>query len=178
MANAEKAAAVAELEKQFESSAGALLTEYRGLSVKQLKELRRSLGDNASYSVVKNRITKIAAKNAGIEGVEDLLTGPTAIAFVSGDAIAAAKDLRKFAKDNNALVIKGGVLDGATLTADEVNRLADLESREVLLSKVAGAMKGALSKAAGTFQAPLSKAARTTEALRAKVEQQGGASSE
>lgn len=178
MANTEKAAAVAELEKQFESSNGALLTEYRGLSVKQLQELRRTLGDNASYAVVKNRLTKIAAKNAGIEDVEDLLTGPTAIAFVSGDAIAVAKDLRNFAKANKELVIKGGVLDGATLDADEVNRLADLESREVLLSKIAGAMKGSLSKAAGTFQAPLSKAARATEALRAKVEQQGGASSE
>jgi large subunit ribosomal protein L10 len=176
MARSEKAAAVAELTDKFRSSSAAVLTEYRGLTVAQLKELRRSLGENAQYAVVKNTLTKIAANEAGITMLDDLFQGPSAVAFVTGDPVEAAKGLRDFAKDNPALIIKGGVLDGKALSADEVNKLADLESREVLLAKLAGAMKASMVKAAATFQAPLSKFVRTAEALRVKVEaEQGGA---
>lgn len=170
MARPDKAAAVAELADSFRESNGAVLTEYRGLSVKQLQDLRRALGDTASYAVAKNTLTKIAAKDAGIELDESLLTGPTAIAFITGDAVEAAKGLRDFAKANPSLIVKGGFLDGKTLTADEVTKLADLESREVLLAKLAGGLKANLSKAAGLFNAPLSQAARTFAALQAKAE--------
>ena len=170
MARPDKSAAVAELTEQFRSSNAAVLTEYRGLTVAQLKELRTALGANASYAVVKNTLTKIAVKEAGVEGLTDLLVGPSAIAFISGDPVEAAKSLRDFAKDNPLLVIKGGVLDGASLTADEIKKLANLESREVLLAKLAGAMKASMQNAASLFAAPLSQAARTIDALRAKVE--------
>ncbi|RLV56430.1 50S ribosomal protein L10 [Aeromicrobium phragmitis] len=169
MARPDKAAAVAELAESFRDSNGAVLTEYRGLSVKQLQDLRRSLGEAASYAVAKNTLTKIAAKDAGIEFEDSLLTGPTAIAFIKGDPVEAAKGLRDFAKANTPLVIKGGFLDGKTLSADEINKLADLESREVLLAKLAGGMKANLSKAAALFQAPLSKTARTVAALQDKT---------
>ena len=179
MARADKTAAVAELTEAFRSSSAAVLTEYRGLTVAQLKELRRSLGQHASYAVVKNTLTKIAAKEAGIEGFDELLTGPTAIAFITGDVVEAAKGLRDFAKANPTLVIKGGFLDGATLDANEVARLADLESREVLLAKLAGAMKASLNNAAYLFAAPLSQAARVVDALRQqREEQQNGAQTE
>src|SRR5512145_695155 len=138
MARPDKAAAVAELTETFRESAGAVLTEYRGLTVKQLQDLRRALGENANYAVVKNTLTQIAARDAGVEGFDDLLTGPTAIAFIDGDVVEAAKGLRDFAKANPSLVIKGGVLDGKPLDASEIARLADLESREVLLAKLAG----------------------------------------
>ena len=138
MARPEKTAAVAEIVESFNESAGAVLTEYRGLTVKQLQDLRRALGENANYAVVKNTLAKIAATEVGIEGFDDLLTGPTAIAFINGDVVEAAKGLRDFAKANPALVIKGGVLDGKSLDAAEVAKLADLESREVLLGKLAG----------------------------------------
>src|SRR5699024_9533042 len=141
----------------FRSSDGAVLTEYRGLTVKQLQQLRRSLGGGVNYTVTKNTLTKLAAREAGIEGVEELLVGPTAIAFISGDAVEAAKGLRDFSKSHEALVIKGGFLDGEPLSADEIKRLADLESREVLLSKIAGAMTASLSKAASMFNEPLAK---------------------
>ena len=154
MARADKAAAVAELTERFQSSSGAVLTEYRGLSVSQLGELRKSLGANATYSVVKNTITKIAANEAGVTPeLTNLLTGPSAIAFVQGDVVEAAKGLRDFARANPLLVIKGGVLEGKPLTPAEIVKLADLESREVLLAKLAGAMKASLSNAAGTFAA-------------------------
>ena len=117
MARPDKAAAVAEIVESFNASAGAVLTEYRGLTVKQLQDLRRSLGANANYAVVKNTLAKIAATEAGIDGFEDLLTGPTAIAFINGDVVEAAKGLRDFAKANPTLVIKGGVLDGKPLDA-------------------------------------------------------------
>lgn len=165
MARPDKAAAVAELADKFTSSGGAVLTEYRGLTVKALKELRRSLGDDATYAVSKNTLTTIAARQAGVEGIEDLLVGPTAIAFIDGDPVAVAKGLRDFARTNPHLVIKGGVLDGKPLSPDEVRRLADLESREVLLAKAAGAMKGVLAQAVSLFAAPLSKAARAMAAL-------------
>lgn len=165
MARPDKAAAVAELTDKFSSSAGAVLTEYRGLTVAALKNLRRSLGDEATYAVSKNTLTKIAARDAGIEGIDDHLVGPTAIAFIDGDPVTVAKGLRDFAKANPLLVIKGGVLDGKVLTADEVKKLADLESREVLLAKLAGAMQGALQNAVSLFAAPLSQAARAVAAL-------------
>ncbi len=169
MARAEKVAAVAELTERFQSSSGAVLTEYRGLSVAQLGELRQSLGANATYSVVKNTLTKIAAAEAGVTPeLTNLLSGPSAIAFVSGDVVEAAKGLRDFAKANPLLVIKGGVLDGKPLTPDEIVKLADLESREVLLAKLAGAMKASLSNAAGTFAALPVQMARLLAALEAK----------
>lgn len=170
MARPDKAAAVAELTENFRESNGAVLTEYRGLSVKQLQELRRTLGETASYAVAKNTLTKIAAKDAGIEFDDSLLTGPTAIAFIKGDPVVAAKGLRDFAKVNTPLIIKGGFLDGKVISADEIKKLADLESREVLLAKLAGGMKANLSQAAALFNAPLSQAARTIAALQAKVE--------
>ena len=171
MARPEKAAAVAEIVESFNESAGAVLTEYRGLTVKQLQELRRSLGENAQYAVVKNTLAKIAATEAGIEGFDDLLTGPTAIAFISGDVVEAAKGLRDFAKANPTLVIKGGVLDGKPLGAHEIGKLADLESREVLMGKLAGAMLASLSQAVYLLNAPISQAARLAGALQAKAEQ-------
>ena len=170
MARPDKTAAVAEIAEAFRTSSAAVLTEYRGLTVKQLTALRRTLGDGSTYTVVKNTLTKIAAKDAGLTGLDDLLQGPTAIAFSTGDPVEMAKGVRDFAKANPALVIKGGVLDGKALTADEIRKLADLESREVLLSKLAGAMLASLSQAASLFQAPLSKAVRTAEALRVKAE--------
>ena len=155
MARPDKAADVAEIAEHFRSSTATVLTEYRGLTVAQMKTLRRSLGENASYAVVKNTLTKIAAKEAGVDGLDDLLAGPSAIAFVKGDPVEAAKGLRDFAKANPLLVIKGGYMDGKTLSAAEISQLADLESREVLLAKLAGAMKASLSQAAALFQAPL-----------------------
>ena len=173
MARPDKATAVAELADRFKSSSATVLTEYRGLSVAQLKELRRSLGEGATYAVVKNTLTKIAAKEAGIEGLDDLLVGPSALAFVDGDIVEAAKSLKTFAKENPALVIKGGYLDGAAISAEDVSKLAELESREVLLAKLAGAMNASMSQAAALFAAPLSQAARTVDALRVKVETEG-----
>ena len=167
---AQKEASVAELTKNFEDSTAVLLTEYRGLTVAQLKQLRNSIRQDAEYAVVKNTLTKIAAQRAGVEGLDDELKGPSAIAFVHGDPVAVAKGLRAFAKANPLLVIKGGYFDGAALTADEVNKLADLESREVLLAKLAGAMKASLTKAAYVFNALPSKAVRTVDALREKKE--------
>jgi large subunit ribosomal protein L10 len=180
MARPDKAAAVAELVDSFQESTGAVLTEYRGLTVKQLQDLRSSLGENAHYAVVKNTLTQIAAKEAGVAGFDDLLTGPTAIAFINGDVVEAAKGLRDFAKANPALIIKGGYLDGKTLDVSEISKIADLESREVLLAKLAGGMLASLSQAAALFQAPLAQTARVAAALQQKAEQdpsilQGGA---
>ncbi|MCC3766231.1 50S ribosomal protein L10 [Streptomyces sp. UNOC14_S4] len=175
MATSAKAAAVAELTDKFRSSNAAVLTEYRGLTVAQLKTLRRSLGENAQYAVVKNTLTQIAAREAGITLEDGLFAGPTAVAFVTGDPVESAKGLRDFAKENPNLIIKGGVLDGKALSADEIKKLADLESREVLLSKLAGAMKGKQSQAASLFQALPTKLVRTADALRAKLAEQGGA---
>ena len=159
MARPDKAAAVAELTEDFRSANATVLTEYRGLTVTSMKELRRSLGSETKYSVVKNTLTKIAAKNAGVDLSEDLLVGPSAIAFVKGDPIDAAKSLKDFQKENPFLVIKGGIFEGKAVTTAEIMKLADLESREVLLSKLAGAMKGTMAKAA-----------RTLDALRLKLE--------
>ncbi|QCW51677.2 50S ribosomal protein L10 [Nocardioides dongxiaopingii] len=171
MARADRNAAVAEIVESFNASDGAVLTEYRGLTVKELQNLRRSLGENASYAVVKNTLAKIAANQVGISGFDDLLTGPTAIAFINGDVVEAAKGLRDFAKANPALVIKGGVLDGNILDAKEIAKLADLESREVLLGKMAGAMLASLSQAVYLLNAPIAQAARLAGALQAKAEE-------
>jgi len=170
MARPDKVATVAEITDRFRSSAAAVLTDYRGLSVAQMKELRRSLGAAVTFSVVKNTLTKRAAAEAGIEGIDELLVGPSAIAFVDGDPVDAAKGIRNFAKDNPDLVVKGGYMDGAILTPEDFAKLADLESREVLLSKLAGAMKAKQSQAAALFAAPLAQAARAFGALQAKVE--------
>jgi large subunit ribosomal protein L10 len=172
---ADKATAVAELTEHFRTSGATVLTEYRGLTVSQLTNLRRSLGTNATYAVAKNTLAKRAAADAGIDGLETLFTGPTALTFVSGDVVEAAKGLREFAKTHPLLVIKGGVFEGKAITAAEVNRLADLESREVLLAKLAGGMKASMAKAAALFQAPLSQAVRTVAALQDKREKEGAA---
>jgi large subunit ribosomal protein L10 len=169
MARSDKVAEVETLKNAFSESAAAVLTEYRGLTVADLKELRRSLGADATYAVAKNTLTKIAAKNAGIEGLDDQLTGPTAIAFINGDVASVAKSLRNFAKDNPLLVLKGGVMDGKVLDAETVKKLADLESREVLLAKLAGAMKGTAQKAVSLFAAPLTQAAQLMGALQSKA---------
>ncbi|MGW0181586.1 50S ribosomal protein L10 [Nocardia sp. NPDC003345] len=174
MAKPEKVTAVAEITEQFKGSTAAVITEYRGLSVGALTQLRRALGADATYSVAKNTLVKRAAAEAGVEGLDDLFVGPTAIAFISGEPVEAAKALKTFAKDNKALVIKGGYMDGAPLSVAEVERIADLESREVLLAKLAGAMKGNLAKAAGLFNAPASQVARLAAALQEKKQAEGG----
>jgi len=174
MARAVKEATVAELTERFQSSTGAVLTEYRGLTVAQVKQLRQSLGDSATFSVVKNTLTKIAAKEAGLtEDFSQLLSGPSAIAFVGDDVVRAAKGLRDFAKANPLLVIKGGVLEGKVLTPGEITKLADLESREVLLAKLAGAMKASMAGAAATFAALPTQMARLLAALEQKKAAEG-----
>ncbi len=170
MVRPDKAAAVAELAEAFRSSSASVLTEYRGLTVAELKELRRSIGDHGSYAVVKNTLTAIAAKQAGVEAFEGQLAGPSAIAFVTGDPVEVAKGLRTFARAHPALIVKGGYLEGRALSAADVGALADLEPREVLLAKLAGAMKANLTRAAYLFAAPLSQAVRTVEALRVQRE--------
>jgi large subunit ribosomal protein L10 len=170
-----KAAVIDEITERFQNSSAAVLTEYRGLTVAQLTQLRRSLGEGSSYAVVKNTLTKRAADAVGFSDLAPLLNGPTAIAFIEGDPVEAAKAIRDFAKANPMLVVKGGVVEGRTVDAREVTRLADVESREVLLAKLAGAMKGNLTKAAGLFQAPLSQVARLAEALKEKKPAEGGA---
>ncbi|UTT45130.1 50S ribosomal protein L10 [Micrococcus luteus] len=167
MATSAKESAVAELTDLFRESSAAVLTEYRGLTVTELQQLRDSIRQDATYAVAKNTLAEIAAKDAGLEGLEAHLSGPTAIAFVTGDPVNVAKALRDFAKDHEELVLKGGYMDGQPLDEAGIKKLADLESREVLLAKFAGAMKGSMSKAAALFQAPLSKTVRTVEALRA-----------
>jgi len=168
MARADKATAVADITEQFNAATATLITEYRGLTVANLAELRRSLAGTATYSVAKNTLIKRAASDAGVEGLDELFAGPTAIAFVTGEPVDAAKAIKTFAKEHKALVIKGGYMDGRALSVAEVERIADLESREVLLAKLAGAMKGNLAKAAGLFNAPLSQFARLAAALQEK----------
>ncbi|MFI0370361.1 50S ribosomal protein L10 [Actinomadura sp. 1N219] len=174
MAKADKDAAIAELKNEFESSNGAVLTEYRGLTVAQVQELRGNLGETARFRVVKNTLTKRAANEAGVdEQFGELLEGPSAIAFVRGDVVEAAKGLRDFAKANPMLVIKGGFIDGQSMDAKQITQLADLESREVLLAKLADAMKGSMANAAALFNALPTQAAQLAEALRAKREESG-----
>ena len=176
MARSDKVATVAEISEQFQGSSAAVVTEYRGLSVAQLSRLRTELGTGSTYAVAKNTLVKRAAADAGVEGLDELFVGPTAIAFITGEPVDAAKTLKAFARDNKALVIKGGYMDGRPLSVSEVERIADLESREVLLAKLAGAMKGNLTKAAGLFAAPASQVARLAAALQEKREAaEGGA---
>ena len=167
MARPDKEASVAELTEDFRTANATYLTEYRGLTVTSMKQLRRSLGADTKYAVVKNTLTKIAAKGAGVEITDDLLTGPSALAFVKGDPIDAARHLKNFQKENPLLVIKGGIYEGKLVTTAEIMKLADLESREVLLAKLAGAMKGSLAKAARVF-----------DALRIKMEAVSGPSTD
>ena len=175
MARSDKVATVAEISEQFQGSSAAVVTEYRGLTVAQLSKLRTELGTGSTYAVAKNTLVKRAAADAGVEGLDELFVGPTAIAFITGEPVDAAKTLKAFAKDNKALVIKGGYMDGRPLSVSEVERIADLESREVLLAKLAGAMKGNLVKAAGLFAAPASQVARLAAALQEKREAAEGA---
>jgi large subunit ribosomal protein L10 len=168
MPNTEKIRAVSEITEHFSSSSAAVITEYRGLTVKQITDLRRALGRDTTYAVVKNTLTKRAAADAGVAIDDSLLQGPTAIAFVKGDPVDAAKGLRDFARAHPLLVIKGGFLDGKALSAAEVSQIADLESRDVLLAKLAGALKALPTRAAGLFQAPLSQMARLAKALEEK----------
>ena len=168
MAKADKAGAVADIAENFRAATATVVTEYRGLTVANLAELRRSLSGSATYTVAKNTLVRRAAAEAGIDGLDELFVGPTAIAFVTGEPVDVAKALKKFAKDNKALVIKGGYMDGHALTVAEVERIADLESREVLLAKLAGAMKGTLAKAAGLVNAPVAQVARLAAALQDK----------
>jgi len=178
MPNSEKVSAVAEIVDHFNSAAATVLTEYRGLSVKQLSQLRKALGSETTYAVVKNTLTKRAAAEAGVAIDENLLVGPTAIAFVKGDPVAAAKGLRDFAKSHPLLIIKGGFYEGKALSAAEVSKIADLESREVLLAKVAGVLKALPTRAAGLFQAPLSQMARLAAALEEKQREASPAAAE
>jgi large subunit ribosomal protein L10 len=171
MARPDKAAAVAELTEKFQSSGAAVLTEYRGLTVAQLTKLRQAISEHATYAVVKNTLTDIAAREAGVTAFDGQLTGPSAIAFVTGDPVETARSMRDFARENPALIIRGGLLEGKALSADEVRQLADLEPREVLLAKLAGAMKASMSGAAALFVAPLAQTARVVDALRAKLEE-------
>jgi large subunit ribosomal protein L10 len=166
----EKAAAVADLVDRFRNSTATVLTEYRGLTVSDITKLRRSLGETTRYRVAKNTFIKKAAAEAGVEGLDHLFNGPTALAFIGGDPVEAAKSLRDFSREHPALVVKGGVMEGKTLSAEEITKLADLESREVLLAKLAGAMKAKTSQAAALFQAPLSKMVRLAAALQEKRE--------
>ena len=176
MARAEKVATVAELTERFQSSSGAVLAEYRGLTVAQMADLRHSLGERATFSVVKNTLTKLAAAEAGIAAeLEGLLVGPSAIAFVKGDVVETAKGLRDFARANPALVIKGGVIDGQPMSPAEIARLAELESREALLAMLAGAMKASMQNAAATLAALPVQMGRLAGALQAEREASGEA---
>lgn len=170
MAKPNKAAAIEQLEQKMRESSALLLTEYRGLTVAQMKDLRKALSGIATYSVAKNTLARIAAKNVGLEDLADELRGPTAIAFVTGEAVDAAKALRDFAKENEKLVVKSGAMDGRVLSAAEVQQLADLDSREVTLAKLAGAFIAKQSQAAALFNAPATKMVRTIDALREKQE--------
>lgn len=171
MANPKNTASLEELKARFEQAQSTLLTEYRGLSVAETTELRRALGSDVTYSVAKNTMIKLAAREAGIELDESLLTGPTAIAFVNGEAVDAAKAMKDFGKDHKNFVIKGGYMDGATIDAAQVEAIAELDNRETTLAKLAGAMQGSLAKAAGLFNAPASQVARLAAALQEKKEE-------
>ncbi|OWO24934.1 50S ribosomal protein L10 [Corynebacterium diphtheriae] len=170
MANPKNTESLAELKNRFADIDSVFVTEYRGLTVAQITELRRALGSDVQYSVAKNTLIKLAAKEAGIEGLDDILTGPTAVAFIKGEAVDAAKAMKKFASENKAFVIKGGCMDGNALSAAQVDAIAELDNRETTLAKLAGAMKGNLAKAAGLFNAPASQVARLGAALQEKKE--------
>ncbi|MDR3361166.1 MAG: 50S ribosomal protein L10 [Bifidobacteriaceae bacterium] len=170
MARPDKAAAVEEIRQELAQSQAALLTEYRGLSVPEMKALRQALASEATYAVVKNTLTKIAVRAEGVAGLDDVLAGPTAVAWVRGDPVAAAKALRDFAKAHHALAVKGGIMEGRALTASDVDQLADMDSREVTLAKLAGLFTASLANAARLFAAPATQVARAADALREKQE--------
>ncbi len=166
MAREQKVAEVAEIRDRVAGSVATLLTHYRGLSVKDMAQLRTALrATDAELRVVKNTLAKRAADDAGIHGLDELLVGPTALVICNTDPVGPAKALKAFAKDHPDLVIRGGYLDGAVMNADETNRLADLASREELLAKLAGLMQGALAGFARLLQAPLAHQARLLQAL-------------
>lgn len=167
-ANAVKQAAVESIKKDVDESTAIVLTEYRGMSVAEITELRRSLGADVKYSVAKNTMIKLAAAEAGVEGLDELLTGPTAVAFIKGEAVDAAKAIKKFAEDNKNLVIKGGYMDGAAMDAAQFQALADMDNRETTLAKLAGAFNGVLANVAGLLDAPTSSVARLAAALEEK----------
>lgn len=168
MANPKNTAELAALKDKFQQASSVVLTEYRGLTVGQLQELRGELGFDVEYHVAKNTLIKIAANEQGIEGLDELLTGPTAVAFIQGEAVDAAKVMKKFKKDHDAFVIKGGYMDGNVLSAAQVDAIAEMDNRETTLAKIAGAFEGSLAKAASLFQAPASKTARLVAALQDK----------
>ena len=168
MAKPDKIDAVSEISERFNTATAAIVTEYRGLSMAQLVQLRRALGEGTTYRVAKNTLVKRAAEQSGVEGLDELFLGPTAIAFIEGEPVDAAKALKEFAKDHKALVIKGGYMDGRPISVSQVEAIADLDSREVTLSKLAGAFKAKMSQAAATFAAPATKAARLAAALQEK----------
>ena len=170
MANPKNTAELAELKNKFAEADSIVLTEYRGLTVGQLQQLRGDMGFDVEYHVAKNTLVKIAANEQGIEGLDDLLVGPTAIAFIKGEAVDAAKVMKKFNKDHDAFVIKGGYMDGNAIDAAQVDAIAEMDNRETTLAKLAGAFEGSLAKAAGLFQAPASKTARLVAALQDKQE--------
>jgi large subunit ribosomal protein L10 len=162
----DKVAVVDEVREGLNDSAATLLTHYRGLSVTELAELRAKLrGANARMRVAKNTLARRAAHEAGIEGFDELLTGPTGLVFCEEDPVGPAKAIREFAKDHPELIVRGGYLDGAVLSEEEANKLADLDSREELLAKLAGLMYGALANTARLLQAPIEKQARLVQAL-------------
>jgi large subunit ribosomal protein L10 len=168
----EKVAVVDEVRAKLTASDAALLTEYRGLNVAATSALRRSLTEaGGEYKIYKNTLVRFAARDLGLE-IDDLLTGSTAIAFVAGDPVNVAKALRDFAKGNPALVVKGGLLGDKVLGADDVRALAEVEPREVLLARLAGAMAAPMQQFAGLLQAvPRSFA----YGLKALIDEKGGA---
>ena len=175
MPNATKIERVSELKERIESATALLLTEYRGLTVGEITELRRSLRDvDASLAVIKNTLMLRAANDAGIQALDGLLAGPSAVAFVNGDVVAVAKRLKDASKQFPALVIKGGYLDGEALDAQGAQALADLESRDVMLSKIAGLFKAEMSRAAAAFVAAQSQFLALLEAYKEKVPAEGG----
>lgn len=150
----EKESVVAEVRAKLDASSAVIVTEYRGLSVTALAELRTELRKSgAEYRVYKNTLARFAARDAGLEGLEPLLAGPTAITFIDGDVAAVAKSLKEYAKTNPLLVIKGGSVAGKVISAKDVEVLADLPSREVMLSQLAGLLQSPLVKTAGLLQA-------------------------
>lgn len=169
MPNTEKLEKVAALKERIQGSNALLLAEYRGLSVHDATELRRSLSQTARFSVVKNTLMQRAAGEAGIEELEALLSGPTAVAFVDGDVVAAAKKVVDAAKRFPALVLKGAYMEGRVLDAAAAQALATLESREVMLSRVAGMLKSEMTRAASMFQALQSRFLGLLEAYKEKV---------
>ena len=170
MPKTEKIERVAELKAGIDGSDALLLTEYRGLTVSDITELRRSLAEGGTkFAVVKNTLMQRAAADASIDDLEPMLEGPTAVAFIAGDPVAAAKKVVEAAKKFPALILKGGYMDGKVLSADEAKGLADLESREVMLSKIAGLLKGEMSRAASMFVSAQSKFLSLLEAYKEKV---------